>query len=126
MTFTLTKRATFEASHRLPRHDGKCRRLHGHSWAVEVEVRSRVLQDRGAKTGMAADFGDISAPLKALIEKSLDHWHLNKSTGLASPTSEVLAIWIFNRLKNDYFKLGVTLAAVTVEETCTSRARYEP
>jgi 6-pyruvoyltetrahydropterin/6-carboxytetrahydropterin synthase len=124
--FLLTKRATFEASHLLPHHDGKCRRLHGHSWKVEVEVECLGLHLSGPKSGMGADFGDISDPLKALVEARLDHYHLNDSTGLEDPTSERLCVWIFDRLAPEYERLGVTLSAVTIEETCTSRARFEP
>lgn len=126
MSFRLSKRATFEASHRLPHHDGKCARLHGHSWRVEVEVTGETPHLAGPKAGMVADFGDISAPLKALVEASLDHYHLNDSTGLEDPTSECLCVWIYDHLVVEYHALGVTLSAVTVEETCTSRARFEP
>ncbi len=121
----LTKRMRFEASHQLPRHDGKCARLHGHSWQVEVEVRGVQLHQAGPKAGMLADFGDIGGPLATLVAERLDHYHLNDSTGIPDPTSEELARWIFNRLDAPYYALGVTLTAVTVEETCTSRARYE-
>ncbi|MES2341682.1 MAG: 6-carboxytetrahydropterin synthase QueD [Pseudomonadota bacterium] len=124
--YTLTKSATFEAAHRLPAHDGKCARLHGHSWRILVEVGADALHAEGPKAGMAADFGDVGRPLKALVEESLDHWHLNESTGLDNPTSEAIAEWAYHRLADAYERLDVTLVAVTVEETCTSRARYEP
>ncbi len=124
--FTLTKRATFEASHRLPNHDGKCNRLHGHSWRVEVEVTSDRLWNEGPKAGMAVDFADVAAPLKRLVGTHLDHWHLNETTGLENPTSELLAVWVFDHLAAEYAAMDVRLAAVTIEETCTSRARYEP
>jgi 6-pyruvoyltetrahydropterin/6-carboxytetrahydropterin synthase len=123
--YILTKRARFEAAHQLPNHDGKCARLHGHSWQVEVEVLSPTLHVQGPKAGMAVDFGDVSAPLKAVVESHLDHYHLNDTTGLENPTSELLALWLYERLVSVYKELGVTLSAVTVEETCTSRARYE-
>lgn len=121
MGFLVAKTARFEASHILPSHDGKCARLHGHSWQVTVEVRGNILQGDGPKTGMLVDFGDLARPLNRLIEESLDHYHLNDSTGLASPTSEALAQWIFYRLRPEI----PMLYAVTVEETCTSRATYD-
>lgn len=121
MSFTLKKRATFEASHQLPNHDGKCARLHGHSWRVEIEVAGDVLQNDGPKAGMLVDFADIARPLKQLVEESLDHWHLNESTGLPNPTSEVLAQWIFYKLRPQI----PGLVAVTVDETCTSSCRYD-
>ena len=122
MSYTLTKSATFEASHILPHHDGKCARLHGHSWKVTVEVSGDTLHRDGVKAGMLTDYGDISAPLKRLVEGSLDHWHLNDSTGLESPTSELLATWVFEALRGEI----PGLSAVTIEETCTSRCTYRP
>ncbi len=124
--YTLSKSATFEASHRLPRHGGKCSRLHGHSWKATVEVGADELQADGFQAGMAVDFYIVGNVLKTLVEEKLDHWHLNDTTGLADPTSENLARWIYDNLKPIYQQLGVTLAAVTVDETCTSRVRYQP
>lgn len=122
MSWRLTKRGRFEAAHVLPHHDGKCARLHGHSWQVEIEVIGYVLVEYGPKAGMVVDFADLSRPLDRLIEQRLDHYHLNESTGLESPTSEALARWIFDALCPDV----PSLTAVTVEETCTSRAEYRP
>jgi 6-pyruvoyltetrahydropterin/6-carboxytetrahydropterin synthase len=120
--YTLTKRATFEASHQLPHHDGKCARLHGHSWQVVVEVQGDKLQETGPQAGMLVDFYRIGDPLKRLVEKSLDHYHLNDSTGLENPTSEALARWIYDRLALEV----PLLSAVVGEETCTARAEYRP
>lgn len=120
--FTLTKTFRFEASHQLPRHSGKCARLHGHSWTMKVEVRGERLHDSGSSSGMLMDYGDISAIVKPLVEDYLDHWHLNDSTGLQNPTSEELARWIFNRLAGSL----PGLTAVLVEETCTSSCEYRP
>ena len=33
------KTFTFEAAHWLPHHPGKCWKLHGHTWTVEVELK---------------------------------------------------------------------------------------
>jgi len=120
--FTLTKTVTFEAAHDLPAHDGKCARLHGHSWKATVELRGEHLQEAGPKIGMLADYYDIGARLKQLVDSHLDHFYLNNTTGLVNPTSENLAWWIFQQLKPAL----PLLVAVTVEETCTSSARYEP
>lgn len=122
MSWTLTKRATFEASHRLPLHDGKCARLHGHSWRVEVQVAGDALHAGGPQSGMLVDFYRIGEPLRRLVDAHLDHYHLNDSTGLENPTSEELARWIYDRLAHEV----PLLAAVVVEETCTSRAEYRP
>lgn len=60
---------TFEAAHRLPEHDGHCKRLHGHSYTVEVVVDGPASKT----TGMVADFGTLSRIWKGFLEPFLDH-----------------------------------------------------
>jgi len=120
--FRLEKQFRFEASHQLPNHDGKCARLHGHSWIGRAVVEGVELHTTGPKVGMLIDYADINEPVKRLVEAYLDHYHLNESTGLVNPTSEELALWIFNRLK----PLITGLSAIVIEETCTSRCEYRP
>ena len=112
------KQFRFEAAHRLPNvpPGHKCARLHGHSFFIEIHVDGPV----GADTGWVLDFADIGAawqPLHAL----LDHNYLNEVEGLENPTSEILAKWIWDRIK---VKLP-SLVRVTVFETCDSRCEYE-
>ncbi|WP_017303815.1 6-carboxytetrahydropterin synthase QueD [Spirulina subsalsa] len=115
------KEFRFEAAHRLPYHDGKCRRLHGHSWVGRVYVKGDRLIREGAKQGMIQDFGDLKAYLKPLLEEFLDHHYLNETTGLESPTSEAIAQWVYERLE----AAGLQgLHAVEIHETCTSAARF--
>ena len=88
---TLRKNFEFEASHVLPWHPGKCRRLHGHSYKLQVWVERRMQEQ-----GIALDFGDISGVVKALISEKLDHYHLNDL--LPNPTAEHLLLWIWQEL----------------------------
>lgn len=118
--WTLSKDFTFEAAHVLPRHDGKCARLHGHSWKLTVEVANDRLETQGPKTGMVMDFVDIKAAVAPLLESKLDHYYLNDSLEMANPTSENVARWVFDRLLP---KLPL-LRSVTINETCTSACRY--
>lgn len=118
MTTTLTKTFRFEAAHRLPNVSAchKCGRLHGHSYQVDVIVEG----DVNPQTGMVIDFAEITeawAPLHAV----LDHYYLNEIEGLENPTSEILAPWIYHRLKPGL----PLLKAIYVHETCTSSVRYE-
>ena len=117
MHVRLSKTFTFEAAHALPTfpEGHKCRRLHGHSFQVEVVVVGEVDPARG----YLVDYGDIKDACEP-IRKQLDHTYLNEIEGLANPTSEVLAAWIWERLKP---RLPL-LAAVIVAETCTSRCEY--
>ena len=108
---------SFEAAHRLPNVPSahKCARLHGHSFHVRVTVTGPV----DPKLGWVIDFADVKqafAPLQA----RLDHYYLNEIEGLENPTSEVLAQWIWSRLKPAL----PMLSAVEVRETCTVGCVY--
>lgn len=115
------KEFSFEAAHRLPHHQGKCARLHGHSWVGRVYVQGNSLVQRGAQQGMILDYGDIADAIEPLLDQFLDHYYLNESTGLESPTSEAIAQWIAEKLQ----KSGLPgLHSVEIRETCTSSAHY--
>lgn len=120
--YKLEKELRFEAAHVLPHHDGKCGRLHGHSWRAMLILESPQLITEGPKAGMVCDFGDVSKAAKSLLDDVLDHHHLNETTGLENPTSEALASYIFEKMKPNL----PLLAAVRVCETCTSSCEYRP
>jgi len=120
--WTLRKRFRFEASHVLPHQGGKCARLHGHSWVAWVEVKGTALvPPPSPRQGMVMDYGDLSAVVSPVVERSLDHYHLNDSTGLDNPTSEELARWLYDTIRPAL----PLLVAVEIEETCTTACRYE-
>jgi 6-pyruvoyltetrahydropterin/6-carboxytetrahydropterin synthase len=65
------------------------------------------------------DFGDIKSAMRPVLAE-VDHYYLNEVEGLENPTSEVLAMWIWDRIERSL--LG--LSQVTVRETCTSGCTY--
>jgi len=107
---------TFEAAHQLHHlpEGHKCRRLHGHSYRVEVHVAGEV----DPVTGMVIDFAEIKTAFQPLHDR-LDHYYLNDIDGLDNPTSENLARWIWDRLAP-----SLPLAKIVVRETCTSGVAY--
>jgi len=111
------KEFTFEAAHKLPnvRKGHKCGRLHGHSFKVELWIRGPV----GAETGWIMDFADVKKAFAPIYDR-LDHHYLNDIAGLSNPTSEVLARWIWKRLRP---RLPL-LSRIVVRETCTSGCVY--
>ncbi|RIK40748.1 MAG: 6-carboxytetrahydropterin synthase QueD [Chloroflexi bacterium] len=113
----LFKEFMFEAAHRLPNvpPGHKCARLHGHSFKVTIHVEG----DVDPHTGWVIDFAEIKAAFQPLYDQ-LDHYYLNEIDGLENPTSEVLARWIWTRLKPTL----PALSQVTIHETCTSGCRY--
>ncbi|MEO0353829.1 MAG: 6-carboxytetrahydropterin synthase, partial [Cyanobacteria bacterium P01_A01_bin.3] len=70
-------------------------------------------------SGWVQDFGDISKAFQPLYDR-LDHYYLNEVEGLENPTSEAIAVWIWERLKPAL----PMLSAVMVRETCTSGCVY--
>jgi 6-pyruvoyltetrahydropterin/6-carboxytetrahydropterin synthase len=117
MRVELERTFRFEAAHLLPNvpEGHKCRRLHGHSFRVDVAVRG----DVDEHVGWFIDYADMDAAF-APVRKRLDHYYLNEIDGLANPTSEVLAAWIWERLAPTL----PSLWKLTVHETCNARCIY--
>ncbi len=113
----LRKTFQFEAAHHLPHlpEDHKCRRLHGHSFQVDVVVDGPC----DPQLGWVMDYAEISQAFKPLWEQ-LDHHYLNEIEGLENPTSERVALWIWDRLRPTL----PLLKEVVVAETCTARCVY--
>jgi 6-pyruvoyltetrahydropterin/6-carboxytetrahydropterin synthase len=111
------KQFTIEAAHRLPNlpDNHKCRRLHGHSFRVEIHVSGPL----AAKEGWVMDFADVTRTFNPIYEQ-LDHHYLNDIPGLDNPTSENLARWIWSHLKPAL----PLLSKVVVRETCTAGCIY--
>jgi 6-pyruvoyltetrahydropterin/6-carboxytetrahydropterin synthase len=111
------KEFSIESAHWLPNvpEGHKCRRLHGHSFRIEVYAEGSV----DARLGWVMDFADLKTGFRD-IEDQLDHRCLNEVKGLENPTSENLARWIWDRLKPAL----PALSKVVVRETCTSGCVY--
>lgn len=117
MRISLTKQFDFEAAHWLPTFPlgHKCRRMHGHSFHIDVVVEGEV----DPHLGYLMDFGKIKAAIEP-VKNQLDHYVLNEIEGLSNPTAENLCKWIYDRLKPQL----PLLTTVRVRETCTSQAEY--
>jgi 6-pyruvoyltetrahydropterin/6-carboxytetrahydropterin synthase len=113
----LRKTFQFEAAHLLPHLpvSHKCRRLHGHSFQVDIVVCGEC----DPRLGWVMDYAEITKAFDPLW-KQLDHNYLNEIDGLDNPTSENIALWIWQRLKP---KLPL-LTRVVVAETCTAQCIY--
>ena len=106
-----------EAAHRLPNLPAshKCSRLHGHSFRVEIHISG----EPGAESGWVMDFADLKTAFAPVFE-AREHRYLNEGPGLENPTSEIVALWIWQRLKPTL----PTLSKVLIAETCTSGCVY--
>ena len=111
--FKLTKRLKFDAAHRIPHHPGKCDRLHGHTYYVDVEVGGNDLDE----LGILIDFGT----LKELERLLPDHTYLNESLPGVQTTAEGLSRHFFKEFK----AVVPAVLAVTVHEGPNSWCRFE-
>lgn len=112
----ITREFTFEASHHLPGHKGKCRRPHGHSYRLQISLRGPIKEAPGeSDDGMVMDFDDLKRIVSTTIidelsdsvprgcnacpiEKGgMDHNDLNALTGIRT-TAENLVHWIWDAL----------------------------
>jgi len=118
MKYRVGKQFMFDAAHQLPKHDGKCRNLHGHTYRVEVAVSGEAIT-RGPKSGMVVDFGEINRVWREHIKPHVDHRNLNDSLPVPHTTAELIAGWMLDRFQ-EYLPYPMT---VTVWETPTSWAQ---
>jgi len=88
MRVTVAKKVSFDAAHYLPGYEGKCKRMHGHHWVVELAVEGPV----NNKTGMVMDFSRLSSFLEDNVVKVFDHQCINDIVG--NPTAEIIAEYI--------------------------------
>lgn len=107
-----------ESARRLPHLPAEhpCARVHGHSFKVEVHVSGPL----DGKLGWVLDFAEVELAW-APIRSALDHRYLNDVPGLDNPTSERLAIWIWEKLKPAL----PGLAKIVVQESVSSGCVYE-
>lgn len=136
----VAKEFTFEASHQIDGHFGKCARLHGHSWRLRVECEGPI----DLETGVVIDYYNIKEVIQPIIDE-LDHHHLGygesrtelglqrvKSTVYwippeFKPTSENLLVLIAEEIGKRNHNYGprynLPWCTLILNETCTSEAR---
>lgn len=112
----------FSSSHQLRHYEGKCENMHGHNFSVEVDVVGTSLDP---KLGLLMDFKELKRLLK-IVTDELDHRHLNDLPAFAAhnPSSELLAQYVFGRMRELLAGHPVRLAQVMVSEKDSSRAYY--
>lgn len=113
------KQFSFHAAHQLPNHDGACRRLHGHTYTVEVQAHGHISTTAGdPKEGMVLDFSEIKKVYRENIEPLVEHQNLNETLAGVVPvtTAENLACWMY-KVFHDYLP---EVTGIRVWETPTS------
>ncbi|KAF0113265.1 MAG: 6-pyruvoyl tetrahydrobiopterin synthase [Hyphomonadaceae bacterium] len=113
----LTKTVTFDAAHHLYQGpaDHIYRRLHGHSFTLEVSVEDE--PDREAH--WVRDFAELAQAIEA-VRKVLDHSFLNEIEGLEVPTLENICLWVAGKLRPSLPNLRrVAVSRPSLGEKCT-------
>ena len=134
--YYLTIETSFDAAHRLSNYEGKCKRIHGHTYKIFVKISSEELLHWGA----VIDFGDLKKVIKDSIHEKYDHKLLfmlndpinNKIANTIdnswivwmdkNTTAENIAFDIYQKLKT--LLNTVKLEEVTIFETPTNSAIY--
>lgn len=117
---TVCKQFKFEAAHRLDNHSGKCQRLHGHSYRVDVMARGPIKERNGASDeGMVLDFAVLSTAWEPL-HRMLDHRFLN-DLFMFPTTAENLAEWMLEELHEQV----PAVFSVRVWETASAYAQAD-
>jgi 6-pyruvoyltetrahydropterin/6-carboxytetrahydropterin synthase len=119
MSVEIVKEFSFDAAHFLPMaaEGHPYRRMHGHSFRVEVALTGA--PDPAA--GWIVDFAVIDAAC-ARLRQALDHHVLNDTAGLGVPTLENIAAWIYRELAGELPGLArVTVRRDSSGESATYR-----
>jgi 6-pyruvoyltetrahydropterin/6-carboxytetrahydropterin synthase len=108
----------FEAAHYLPGETASVNsRIHGHSFRARVTIDGRVNPD----TGYVFHFHELTNAITE-AQDALDHRLLNEVEGLANPTIERIAVWLWNRLQNRVPGLAeIEIARDSCHEGCIYR-----
>lgn len=111
----------FSGGHHLRNYPGNCEHPHGHNWKVKVQVRAHKLD----KLGMGIDFKTLKKHVNRVID-DLDHCNLNDHPAFQdrNPSSEHIAMFIFEQLAEELKTDRYELFSVQVRETDTSGVIY--
>ena len=119
--YRISVEAHFDAAHFLRGYQGKCEAVHGHRYRVVARVSAREVND----IGLAYDFTELKAKLKAII-KRFDHILLNDVPPFdkINPSAENIARTIYGEIKPELKEAPVALSGVTVWESPDSGVEY--
>ena len=121
--YEITVELDFDAAHFLRGYKGKCEALHGHRFKVAATVKSSKLDE----IGLAYDFTLLKKLLGEILAK-YDHTNLNDVPPFTkiNPSSENIAVTVYQELKKNLVKAPVALDNIEVWESPQSRVIYRP
>jgi 6-pyruvoyltetrahydropterin/6-carboxytetrahydropterin synthase len=125
--FEISVEETFAAGHALRGYHGKCEKVHGHNYKVQVTVQGEKLDS----AGLLMDFVDLKQLLRVVIER-LDHEFLNDVPPFdaLNPSAENMTKYFYDEISQALAAsqpgARVRLSSVKIWETDTSTATYRP
>ena len=74
-SYSVTRRISIDAAHRVSTHGSKCRNIHGHRYVIEATCLAHrgALHQDGEQTGMVIDFSFLKDEMNRLIAEPCDH-----------------------------------------------------
>jgi len=113
----------FSAAHHLRDYEGKCERVHGHNYRVELQLKSPIVD----RSGMVADFTVLRQALEKVLQR-FDHQDLNEVRPFdkLNPTAENIAKLVWEEMNIKFNTRRIKVSKVTVWETESSFATYGP
>ncbi len=119
--FDIFIKTHFAGAHHLRDYPGDCEKPHGHNWKVKVTVKATELDE----LGMGIDFKVLKKHVGEVID-TLDHRDLNEHPAFQdrNPSSEYIAVYIYDHLKDVLRHDRYNLHSVTVRETDNSGLTY--
>ena len=139
MAYLISKEIEFDAGHRVPLHESKCKNPHGHRYRLKVEIEGKLIKE-GPETGMVRDFSIVKQLMMERIHDVYDHSFIISNADLEMidafeavgadwkihivnfvPTAECLAKHFYDLLKDD-----LEIVQIQLWETPTSCATFVP
>ena len=120
--FVVTVQAHYDSAHFLRNYKGKCERLHGHRYVVELALA----RDELNEAGIAFDFVDVKKNLRAVADR-LDHENLNDLPPFTElePSAENQARYFYEEMKRLLpTEMAEAILYVRIWETPTQWAQY--
>ena len=120
--FVVSVQAHYDSAHFLRNYQGKCERLHGHRYLVELALATNELD----KAGIAFDFVIVKGQLRELANR-LDHQNLNDLEPFreVESSAENQAKWFYDELKRMLPpEIARAILYTRVWETPTQWAQY--
>lgn len=123
--------------HRLPKHFGKCKNIHGHSYKMSVELEGEI----DPNTGMIMDYYDVKKMVNPIVEE-LDHCFMvnSKDKDIIAflekvdskkvvvdfdSTVENICMYMLNKIKQENFPSNIKKLKVRIFETYDDYAEAE-